>query len=401
MIITPTCVQSQLEGEFHMVKDKDHFHGSDLETIERIYHIKPSEITSFAANVNPLGISSQLKTTLCDRIDAITSYPDRNYSALRTSISNYVHVNPDHIIVGNGSTELISLFVQTTSPKKALLITPTYSEYEREIALHGGTLDTFPLYEEDNFACDVSKLTSVLTNDYDLLIICNPNNPTSTALCTATMRCILDACKAASEQITKRKGSEHTLYVLVDETYVEFASDVTELTAVSLVKEYNHLIVLRGVSKFFASPGLRLGYAMTSNEQLLHEINTHKNPWTINTLAAIAGEIMFADTDYITRTRSLINEERRRVCHCLRQNPHLKIYEPTANFVLVRIVSRAITAAELFEACIQKGLMIRDCITFEGLDAYYFRICFMSKEKNDELLQVIASMLPSNETLLL
>lgn len=372
-----------------MVKDKDHFHGSDLEKIEKVYGIKPSDVTSFAANVNPLGISYKLKTTLCDRIDAITSYPDRDYTALRTSIGNYINLEKENIIVGNGSTELISLFIQITAPKKALLITPTYSEYERELALQGGTLDYLPLLEEKQFALDVTKLETVLANDYDLLIICNPNNPTSTAIPTDTMRQILTCCKGAAKKIANKKGLDHELFVIVDETYVEFAPEITKITAIPLVKEFDNLVVLRGVSKFFAAPGLRLGYALTSSKKLLTEINERKNPWTINTLAAIAGEIMFSDEEYITKTKAFISSERTRVCDALRQNPNLKVYEPVANFVLVRILKPSVTAADLFEACIQKGLMIRDCVTFKGLDESYFRICFMSKEKNDELLEVI------------
>lgn len=376
-----------------MVKDRDHFHGSDLEKIEKVYNIKPCDVTSFAANVNPLGISYKLKTTLSDRIDAITSYPDRDYTALRTSISNYVHLDKENIIVGNGSTELISLFIQITAPKKALLITPTYSEYERELALQGGTLDYFPLLEDEQFALDVAKLESVLTKNYDLLIICNPNNPTSSAIPTDTMRQILTCCKSAAKLIADSKGSEHELYVIVDETYVEFAPEIEQVTSVPLVKEFDNLVVLRGVSKFFAAPGLRLGYALTSSKKLLTEINERKNPWTINTLAAIAGEIMFSDEEYINKTKAYISSERTRVCAALRQNPNLKVYEPVANFVLVRILKPTVTAADLFEACIQKGLMIRDCVTFQGLDESYFRICFMSKEKNDELLEIIQEII--------
>lgn len=372
-----------------MVKDKDHFHGSDLEKIEKVYGIKPSDVTSFAANVNPLGISYKLKTTLCDRIDTITSYPDRDYTALRTSISNYINLEKENIIVGNGSTELISLFIQITAPKKALLITPTYSEYERELALQGGTLDYFPLLEEEDFVLNITKLENVLANDYDLLILCNPNNPTSTAIPTNTMRQILTCCKDVAKKIADRKGSDHELFVIVDETYVEFAPEMKKITAIPLVREFDNLVVLRGVSKFFAAPGLRLGYASTSSKKLLTEINERKNPWTINTLAAIAGEIMFSDEDYITKTKAFISSERTRVCDVLRQNQNLKVYEPVANFVLVRILKPGVTASKLFEACIQKGLMIRDCVTFPGLDESYFRICFMSKEKNDELLEVI------------
>ena len=116
-----------------MIQHKEHFHGSDLEKIEQIYGIKKEEITSFSANVNPLGISPLLRKTLADHIDAISTYPDREYTSLRRCLSAYTGASPDHIIVGNGSTELISLFIQITHPKKALILGPTYSEYEREI----------------------------------------------------------------------------------------------------------------------------------------------------------------------------------------------------------------------------------------------------------------------------
>lgn len=114
-----------------MIQHKEHFHGSDLEKIEQIYGIKKEEITSFSANVNPLGISPLLRKTLADHIDAISTYPDREYTSLRRCLSAYTGASPDHIIVGNGSTELISLFIQITHPKKALILGPTYSEYER------------------------------------------------------------------------------------------------------------------------------------------------------------------------------------------------------------------------------------------------------------------------------
>ena len=100
-----------------MIKHKDHFHGSDLEKIETIYGIKKEEIISFSANVNPLGISPKLRDSLSSHIDAISCYPDRDYTLLRESIATYAHTEKDNIIVGNGSTELISLFIQITHPK--------------------------------------------------------------------------------------------------------------------------------------------------------------------------------------------------------------------------------------------------------------------------------------------
>ena len=101
------------------------------------------------------------------------------------------------------------------------------------------------------------------------------------------MRRILDACK------------EYDIYVMVDETYVEFAENMEEIDSVPLTNYYNNIVILRGTSKFFAAPGLRLGYAITGNRDLIKAINTRKNPWTINSLAVVAGETMFSDTAYI------------------------------------------------------------------------------------------------------
>lgn len=364
-----------------VVEQKEHFHGSDLEKIERIYHIKKEQITSFSANVNPLGVSYKLKETLANHIDAITTYPDREYTSLRESIAAYIDADKEHIMVGNGATELIANFISIISPKKALLFAPTYSEYEREITLCDGTFEYYTLKKEQNFRLPVDEFVSSLSDDLDLLILCNPNNPTSTTLTTDELHTILTVCKS--------KG----IYVIIDETYVEFVENLSTVTAVPLIKKFDNATVLRGISKFFAAPGLRLGYAVCSNQNILDEIKEKKNPWTINSLASIAGEIMFTDTEYIEATRTLISTERERLCSKLRSCPQLRVYPSTANFVLVEILKEGITAFDLFEAAIRKGLMIRDCSTFEGLGDNFFRFCFMAPKKNDELIDVILDMM--------
>ena len=128
-----------------MIEQKEHFHGSDLEKIEKIYGIRMEDITSFSANVNPMGISPKLRETLAAHVDAIITYPDREYASLRTCIAGYVGADMKNILVGNGSTELISLIIQIEHPKKAMIIGPTYSEYEREVKLGGGTTIYYPL----------------------------------------------------------------------------------------------------------------------------------------------------------------------------------------------------------------------------------------------------------------
>ena len=364
-----------------MIKHKDHFHGSDLEAIEKYYHIKKEDIVSFSANVNPLGISYQLRSTLADNLDAITTYPDREYTALRTCIATYAGTQPENVIVGNGSTELISLFIQTKHPKKALVLGPTYSEYEREIALGGGTTLYCPFKEENGFHMDVEDFCKHLSDQLELLVLCNPNNPTSTAITCSQMRRILDACL------------QYGIFVMVDETYVEFAPEEKEVTSIPLTNYYTNLIILRGTSKFFAAPGLRLGYAVTGNQDLSKAINTRKNPWTINSLAEIAGRLMFPDEEYIQHTRELISGERDRLFHELSTWDSVTVYEASANFILMKIRKPGVTSQDLFDHCIRKGLMIRDCSTFPFLDDHFVRFCVMLPEQNERLLEAFREVL--------
>ena len=360
-----------------MIEHKDHFHGSDLEKIEAIYGIRKEDIISFSANVNPLGISTRLRSELANHIDVITTYPDREYRGLREAIARYCNTKPEHILVGNGSTELISLFIQITHPKKALILGPTYSEYEREITLEGGRTAYYPLRENQDFQLQLEDFKSKLTDDLDLVVLCNPNNPTSTCITRNEMRDILDVCK------------EHSIYVMVDETYVEFVDNISAITAIPLTAYYNNIIILRGTSKFFAAPGLRLGYAITGNADLLQQINQYKNPWMINSLAEKAGEIMFSDTDYITKARDLIITERQRLYELYSKSSRFKAYQPTANFMLLKILDESTSAEQLFDQAIRQNMMIRDCSTFPFLSDRYIRICFMDPEDNDRLYQCL------------
>ena len=360
-----------------MIKHRDHFHGSDLEKIETIYHIKKEDIISFSANVNPLGISPKLREELSARVDVIASYPDREYTALRKAIADYCGAESADIVVGNGTSELISLFIQITHPKRALILGPTYSEYEREVSLAGGRTHYYPLREQEDFILDIDEFIERLSDQLDLIVLCNPNNPTGTAVTNADMRRILDACK------------QHHIFVLVDETYVEFVEDYHAISSVPLCRYYNNIIVLRGTSKFFAAPGLRLGFAICGNADLLDEINHHKSPWMVGALADAAGQIMFSDKDYIRRTKELISEERRRLFDIFAASEAFQPFRPQANFMLLEILDPVLDSHKLFERAIREGMMIRDCSTFPFLNDRFVRICFMLPEDNDRLVRCL------------
>lgn len=363
-----------------MSEKKQEFHGSDLEKVEAYYGIKKEDIIPFAGNVNPLGISPLLKKSMASHIESISEYPDRDYKELRSTLALYCNVPMEHIIVGNGATEMISLTMQLLRPKHALLLSPTYSEYTREIDLVGGHVEEYFLREDLDFKLDLNDLISKLTDDIDLLAICNPNNPTSSALNTEEITKILTHCKL------------HDIFVMIDETYVEFAPDINEITAVPLTQEFTNLMVLRGVSKFYAAPGMRLGYGVTGNMDFLAKMREKQTPWSLNSLGAYAGELMFKDQEYIQKTRNLILSERDKLYKELKEIPTYKVYPAYANFILLKIQKTGLTSSDAFEACIKEGLMIRDCASFQCLNGEFIRFCIMMPENNARLLNVLKQL---------
>ena len=315
--------------------------------------------------------------------------PSDGYRSLREKLAGYyqqyqIKLSPEEIIVTTGGSEAVLFaFMSCLNPGDEIIVPePAYANYMAFAISAGAVIRPVVSSIEQGFALpDVAEFEKLINERTRGILICNPNNPTSSAIPQQAMRKILDECK------------RYDICVLIDETYVEFALDYDAVTCVPLTRYYNNLIILRGVSKFFASPGLRLGYAITGNEDLIKRLNSVKNPWTINSLAAIAGELMFSDKDYITKTRELTAKERTRVLQELKSWKTVKVYDSQANFVLVRIEKEGITAEDLFEHAIRRKMMIRNCCTFPFLDNRYIRFCFMHPEQNDALLTCLKELL--------
>ncbi len=354
-------------------------HGGDLDEISRIYGIDKNKILNFSGNVNPLGLPESVKKAIAENTDSAINYPDVAYVSLRDSIAAYTGADREHILVGNGSTELISLFIKTISPKKAVIISPAYSEYLREVEISGGTAELFPLSEDEGFMLSMDKLKAVITEETDLLVICNPNNPTGTYLTCDRIRDILMHCQSTDT------------YVMIDETYVEFSDK--EISAIPLAKTFGNLFVVRGTSKFFACPGLRLGYGICSDSDILDRINERKDPWSVNIFAEIGGRVMFTDKAFIEDTIELISSERKRMYTELRKFENLFVYDTQSNFFLCKILNGKITSARIFEELIKDNILIRDASDFPYLGNRYLRFCILDKKSNTLLLNSLRKCL--------
>lgn len=346
-------------------------HGANLYDLSKKYGFSKNEFMDFSSNINPFGSSNSAKDYIIKNIDMVSMYPDPNYLGLKSSISSYCNCLKDNIVLGSGATELISSFIKTVNPKKSLLIEPVYSEYEKKLKKINCDIVKYFSKSENNFKIDINNLIETINKDnYDLVVICNPNNPTGFTFSKGEIETLLESTKS---------------FVMIDETYIEFTN--TEIySSTSLIDKYDNLFVIRGTSKFFSTPGIRLGYGLISNEKVKEGINSNLDLWNINVFASIMGEIMFTDNEFISNTINLMNDERNYLINKLSSINELEVYETQGNFILCKIKSKSLTAKELRDKLIPDKIIIRDCSSFDGLDEFFFRVCILKPNENRLLL---------------
>ena len=351
-------------------KDK---HGANLFELSKKFNFKIEDIRDFSSNINPLGPSKIALEKLKENLNLVTTYPDPEYIDLKNSISNYVNANFDDIFLGSGTTQLLREYISLVSPKNSLLLSPCYSEYENELSKLDGTIHHYKLTEEKNFKIDVKEIIDYINeNKIELFVFANPNNPTGTILNVEEIEEIL--------QNTNTK-------ILIDETYVEFTNTLV-YSSIPLTKKYKNLFVTRGVSKFFASPGIRLGYGITSDEKTKEIFYKNSMLWNITIFSDIMGRYMFDDTSYQNTVYNFIREERDYATVELSKIDNIKVYRSEGNFVLCKILNEK-TANDLRENLLKDALVIRDCSSFLGLNEKYFRFCILDKEDNRKLVEKI------------
>jgi threonine-phosphate decarboxylase len=342
-------------------------HGGDIYTMVEILGADVNSIIDLSTSVNPLPLPSKYKQALLKNFSQINKYPDPFCRSFKETLQEVYGIPEENVLCGNGSIELIYLFVNALAPKKALILEPTFNEYKRGCKLYNVDVDKiFSLDKDLLFERMLKKLSKT---KIDLVFICNPNNPTGWLY--------------KKEDLLNAILKFSTTTFIVDEAFIDFAEKD------SLIKEatiLDNLIVLRSLTKFYGLTGLRFGYAI-SKKKIIQKALAFLPPWNVNIFSQILASQILKDEDFKRRTLNFFIKEKKyfeRKLNLLSQKYSLAYFPSVANFYLLKLPND-----DLFEFCLQEGILIRDCSNFYGLDKHYVRVSVKFRKWSQRFFDVL------------
>lgn len=381
-----------------------HSHGGNLWAAAASAGLDPSQVIDFSANINPMGPPEKVLHLLQGQLEIIRHYPEPYGGRFRQDLAVYHGVPPEEVLVGNGAAEIIYLLARALAPERTLIPIPTFSEYARAAAAAGSRVDYFRLEPNMDFRVPVREFSRVIRQgNYDLVFLCNPNNPTGSWMGPEEMAELVGVAEAAGT------------WLAIDESFAEFlvgpgetgrtgggeanrtgSSKANRTGGSKVIRTGNEerparLFTIRSLTKHFALPGLRLGYGLGPAE-LVSAIERLRDPWSVNTLAQLAGRACLAEKAYLQETRGLIAGAREELSAGLRTLPGIRIYPSEVNFILLDIRRAGKTSGQLWQEMLRRGILIRDCSNFPGLDEYHVRVAVRKSEENLQLVHYLSDI---------
>lgn len=351
-------------------------HGGNIVETGLRLGIDPALLLDFSANINPLGLPERIAALIADNLSVIERYPDVEYRHLHQALASANRCGYDQVIAGNGETELIYGLVRALKPRRAMLLVPGFAEYRRALRQQGCEIIEHRLDEDSDFQVTPRLLDAVREQKPDCLFIATPNNPTGQMPDAALLNALTDLCE--SMQVA----------LIVDEAFIDFIPQGSALAA--RLPDARFLYLLRSLTKFFALPGLRLGYLLSSNVTTIRTLKATREPWSVNALAALAGEHLLTDEAYIARSHAFFARERAGLFQAMSQFAQLKVWRPAANFIFFRCLRPGL---HLQDALLTRHILIRHCENYPGLDNTYYRVAVRSGRENERLIAALAEVL--------
>ena len=326
--------------------------------------IDPDQVIDFSTNINPFGPSPRVREAVCGC--ALERYPDRQCLRLRESIAAHEAVATDHIIVGNGSSELLQSLAQLLlrPGDKVLIMGPTYCEYARSARLVEAQVNECRATPESGFAIPVDAFDDALRQGRpNMAFLCNPNNPTGKVI--------------EREKLLRWVDANRETWFVIDESYIDFAASADSVIGTT----FPNLIVLRSMTKSYALAGLRLGYACADRD-VIRRLCQRRVPWNVSTPAQVAGVAAMEDQAYLKSSLKRLETAKSELLNRLAKRGFVSVDSAT-NFFLLRVSD----VAAVRESLLVQNLLVRDCTSF-GIDNH-IRIGVRTREENARLIDCI------------
>lgn len=365
-----------------MARLKGRLHGGDVYAAAREAACDPKEILDFSASINPLGPSPLVWKAIAAARPLLGHYPDTDCWNMRRVVAEQWGINPEQIVAGNGSTELIDVIPRALNIRCLLLIQPAFSEYAAAMARTGGRIVTLSAERNEQYAIPIDRLCRLIESNgnglstIDGVMLCNPNSPTGRA-CSPQ-----DVARVA--KVAHRQG----LWLIVDEAFADYCP---ELSVLPQAAAWPHVVVLRSLTKLYALPGLRVGYAV-ARQATARRLQRHLPSWSVNMMGQVAACAALSDKAHVRKSLQFMTKERRRFMELLEALPGCVVTPACANYVFIDL-PQGYHAGRVAGALRRQGILIRDCSSIPGAHAGAVRFAVRAPHENDRLILALSRIL--------
>lgn len=338
----------------------------------------PAMIYDFSENVNAFGLPPRIIEKWPTLLAEVSVYPDPTGEPFLSAAANFHEIATEQLFIGNGAAEVLALLAERYRGKTAIIVHPTFSEYEATLETKDVTVHRIIAAESTGFQLPVDEVKTAMQTA-DVLYLCTPNNPTG----------LLPSKEVLTMLVAY--GQEVQCDVVLDEAFIDFVDE--SLSMIGKVKRYDNLIVIRSMTKMYAIPGIRLGY-MVADPSIIQDIQSFAPHWNVNGLAAKVGAICFEEQEFIEKTKVHSESERRKLTELLHASGCITTAS-VANFIVFKLADETKTK-QLYSDFLKKGIVLRHTENFLGMEGNWLRIGMKQEETMSLLREELAKWFSEN-----
>ena len=350
--------------------------GRSQDEIAADFGLRKEDIIKLGSNENPWGPSPKAMKAIEDEITSVNRYPESQLHELVGEIADYSGVKDSQVIIGgDGADEIIDVLAKTfiDDGDEFIVPLPSYMYYEYLLKQYGAK-PVYAKWDLDKNILDTDSIYSSITPKTKMIFLCSPNNPTGT---------LID-----KEILTDIALKNPEILIVIDEAYFEYS----EVTNKDLIDEFDNIFIIRTMSKVMGLAGMRIGYGLAC-EEIIEYMHRIKPVFSLTRLSFAAALNTFRDRDYIERSIKKGIESRQYLYDEISKIEKLDVFPSKSNFMLINVRKTGFTASQLALELMKKGIIVRDCTSFKGLDEYWIRISICTLEEDEKFINILKEVL--------